>query len=98
MENKEIIPLHEKLFEAVNKVLKDNKVDLASKIEMAVKKSIEQVVSKIDKQYNKAIEVNGVNDKVEDKQEVAAQPIFHNTWISEAGFKEDVLICYELMD
>lgn len=50
MEKKEIKPLKEKLLEAVNKVLTNNKSDLTKKINKIVKKSIKKIVKKTKKQ------------------------------------------------
>ncbi len=64
MKKKEIKPLKEKLLEAVNKVLTDNKSNLTNKIEKLVKKSIKRIVKKSDKQIKKAlIKNNSVKTK-----------------------------------
>jgi hypothetical protein len=49
MKKIERIALREKLLTAIKKVIKDNKADLSSKIEKAVKKSIKQIVNKTAK-------------------------------------------------
>jgi ElaB/YqjD/DUF883 family membrane-anchored ribosome-binding protein len=53
MEGEEIKTLKEKLLEAVNKVLIDNKANLTNKIEKVVKKSIKRIVKKTNKQIKK---------------------------------------------
>ena len=49
MKKKERKVLKGKLLTAINKVLKDNKVELKSKTEKAIKKSINQIARKTDK-------------------------------------------------
>jgi hypothetical protein len=50
MEKIKIKSLKEKLLEAVNRVLKSNKLNVTNKIEKTVKKSIKGIVKKTDKQ------------------------------------------------
>ncbi len=56
MEKKKVKPLQQKLLEAVNNVLKDNKSDLTNKIEKVVKKSVKRIVKKTDSQIKKVLE------------------------------------------
>ena len=49
MKKKERKVLKGKLLTAINKVLKDNKDELKSKTEKAIKKSIKQIARKTDK-------------------------------------------------
>ena len=49
MKKKEGAVLHEKLFVAVNKVLRENNSCLTNKIEKVIKKSIRKIVKKTDK-------------------------------------------------
>ncbi|MCX6188724.1 MAG: hypothetical protein NTW54_03815 [Bacteroidetes bacterium] len=53
MEKKQIKPLKEKLLEAINTVLKNNKSELSQTIEKIVKKSIKKIVKRSDKQIKK---------------------------------------------
>lgn len=55
MEKKERKPLKEKLLEAINKVLKDNKAGFTNKIEKAVKKSIKRIVKKTNNQIKNPV-------------------------------------------
>lgn len=53
MNKKEIKLLKEELPVAINKELKDNKADVTKKIEMVLKKTVEQIVRRSAKQINK---------------------------------------------
>lgn len=53
MLKKETKSLKQKLFDAMNKVLKNNKTIITNKIEKVLQKAIKQIVKKSDKQVNK---------------------------------------------
>ena len=53
MLKKETKSLKQKLFDAMNKVLKNNKTIITNKIGKVLQKAIKQIVKKSDKQVNK---------------------------------------------
>jgi hypothetical protein len=50
METKEMLPLKERLLQAIHQVLKDSKADLTEKMEKVIRKSVRRIVKKTARQ------------------------------------------------
>jgi hypothetical protein len=55
MKKSEVKPLKEKLMDAVNKVLLDNKAELTNKIDKVVRKSVKKIVKKTEHKISETL-------------------------------------------